>query len=252
MAGVVLQFCGAFSAHRILRDDLLASLYGKAAGNPRALIDFALADFRLIAEHMGLEALDGRSQTGLTCGRVRRTQPHSVADALRQAALMFSSAANIDALDETDDSDTPNQEEQVKRWTTEIRERVALARPELGRCFNQVARFYADGEPVRFGFLSERTVMHFGVLRPTQQPASVRDARARLWELAKAREAAGYAYAALVLATPRDDDPTLGEKQRTAARRNEREIEREADEAQILLKPVNGSEHGAKVVLELA
>lgn len=252
MVGVIVQFDNIFSAHRIIRDDVLSSLYGKTAGRPEKLLDFALNDLRTIAEFRGLDALPKENSMGLTCLRVRRTSPANVQEALRTAATMFSSMANLDIVDDEEDSDTPDQEEQVKHWTVGVRERVLANRPELAKSFNQAVRFYPDGELVRFGFINDAAVIHFGVLRPVQQSSSLRDARARLWELARAQESAGRRHAALLLAIPRSDDPTLGDKQRQAAERNQREIEREASEVNINLYPVISVEAGASAVLELA
>lgn len=252
MVGVIVHFGGITSAHRIIRDDVIESLYGKASGKPLAVIDFGLNDLKAIAEHRGLDALESENSLGLTCLRPRCTDPHSVEDALRTAATMFSSLANIDLVDETEDSDAPSQEEQVRHWTIDVRERVIANRPDFAGAFNRQVRFYPDGEPVRFGFINERAVIHFGVLRPIQQSSSLRDARARLWELARAQEAANRPQAALLLAVPRLNDPVVGERQRTAAMRNQREIEREADAVNIRLRPVSSADEGARIVVELA
>jgi len=252
MVGVIVRFDEKITAHRIIPNDVLSSLYGKTSGKPAALIDFALSDLKTIAEHRGLEALSEESSMGLSCLRARKTQPLSIDDALRTAATMFSSLANVDLVDETEDSDAPSQEDQVRHWTIDVRERVIANRPDLYRSFNKSVKFYPDGEPVRFGFINERAVIHFGVLRPVQQSSSLRDARARLWELARAQEAAFRPNAALLLAVPRMNDPVIGEKQNAAAQRNIREVEREADDVNIRLLPVTSIDEGARTVLELA
>lgn len=252
MVGVIVSFEGNITAHRIIRDDILEALYGKSSGQPAALIEFALGDLRTIAEHRGLAAIESETSMGLSCLRPRHTQPDSVDDALRTAATMFSSLASIDLVDENDDADAPSQEEQVRHWTVDVREQVVFTRPDFARSFNKAVKFYPDGEPVRFGFINDRAVIHFGVLRPVQQSSSLRDSRARLWELARAQEAANRPHAALLLAVPRSDDPLLGERQRSAILRNQREIEREADDVNIRMRPVMNASAGAQVLLELA
>ncbi len=252
MVGVIVSFERNITAHRIIRDDILEALYGKSSGQPAALIEFALGDLRTIAEHRGLAAIESETSMGLSCLRPRHTQPDSVDDALRTAATMFSSLASIDLVDENDDADAPSQEEQVRHWTVDVREQVVFTRPDFARSFNKAVKFYPDGEPVRFGFINDRAVIHFGVLRPVQQSSSLRDSRARLWELARAQEAANRPHAALLLAVPRSDDPLLGERQRSAILRNQREIEREADDVNIRMRPVMNASAGAQVLLELA
>jgi len=252
MVGVVVRFDSNITAHRIIREDVLTALYGKSSGKPLSMIEFALNDLKTIAIHRGLEALEHESSMGLSCRRARLTEPESIDDALRTAATMFSSLANIDLVDSLEDIDVPNQEEQVRHWTIDVREKVLTTRPALGKSFNKAVKFYPDGEPVRFGFINDRAVIHFGVLRPIQQSSSLRDSRARLWELARAQEAVKRPHAALLLAVPRVGDPVLGEKQLAYAQRNQREIEREADEVQIRLRTVTSADEGAKLVLELA
>ena len=94
--------------------------------------------------------------------------------------------------------------------------------------------------------------MHFGVLNPNRQSSGVRDARARLWELAQARDYTSISNAALIIAAPRNDDPTLSSKQLKSVAENLYEIEREADANVLRLYPVNTSLEGAHKVIELA
>lgn len=99
---------------------------------------------------------------------------------------------------------------------------------------------------------SARAILHFGALSPVRQSAGVRDARARLWELHRAREWANLSIAALVCATPRLDDPTLSPAQIESLRRNLAEIEREADSYKMRFHPVTSVVDGAEHVLQYA
>lgn len=252
MAGVVLRYGGEWSARRLLRDDVLDCLFGKAAADPRRLLDEALACCLAIAREGGVEAIAGLDQAvmGLHPGVFRTTEAASVGEAIRQAVLLHASMAQLDGLDEIEESDTPAPEEVNKRFSTEVREAVVAVRPELGRYFGQYARLVADGRPVRFGYLSDSAVLHFSVLHPVRQPASVRDARARLWELSRAREMAGLHRAALVTWVPTEDDPTVGARQREALRQNKVEIEREADSVKMRLHAVASIDEARVRVLE--
>ena len=89
MAGVVLWFNGEWAAQRMLRDDVLESLYGKAAANPRRLIDEALnlcLSVVRAAGNRGLEALSTPIM-GLHPGNLRSTDALSVGDAMRCVRL---------------------------------------------------------------------------------------------------------------------------------------------------------------------
>lgn len=231
MAGVVLCFNGQWSAHRMLRDDVLDSLYGKAAANPRRLIDEALNLCMSIAKVGGFDALAALREPlmGLHPGVLRRTDALTLGEALRHAVLMHASLAQLDDWDEMDESDAPAAEEVNKRFATEVRESVVAARPHLAKNFGKTAQLIHGGRPVRFGYLSETAVMHFSVLHPVRQAASVRDARARLWELSRAQQTASIGRAALLTWIPSEEDPTLGRKQREGLRANRTEMENEAD-----------------------
>ncbi|MGN6524939.1 MAG: hypothetical protein ACTHL8_00990 [Burkholderiaceae bacterium] len=253
MAGVILRFNEQWTTHRMLRDDVLDSLYGRASASPRALIDHGLRMCLSIAELGGFEALCRTKEPlmGMYAGMHRTTDALSVGDALRQAVLLHASLAKLEGWDDLEEADAPAPEEVNRRFATEVREAVIAARPELARNFGR--RALLDGElPVRFGYLSDRAVIHFSVLHPVRQAASVRDARARLWELSRARVRAGIEHAALITAVPRDDDPTLGSNQRDALRANRLEIEREADAVTMRAHAVTNVDDATARVLELA
>jgi hypothetical protein len=251
MAGVVLRFNGQWGAHRMLRDDVLDSLYGKAAANPKRLIDEALNLCASIAEAGGLDALSALREPlmGLHPGTLRTTDALTVGEALRHAVLMHASLAQLDGWDEMDESDAPAAEEVNKRFATEIRESVVSLRPDLARYFGKPAQLVHGGRPVRFGYLSDLAVLHFSVLHPVRQAASVRDARARLWELSRAQQTAGIRNAALLTWIPSEEDPTLGAKQREGLRSNRHEIEGEADAVGMRLLPVTTVEEARTRVL---
>jgi hypothetical protein len=252
MAGVVIRYDGNWSAKRMLRDDVLDCLFGKAAANPRRLIDDALDHCLELARAGGVEAISQLREPilGLYPGVLRCTEAVSVGDALRQAVLLYASMAQLDGWDEVEESDSPAPEEVNKRFATEVREAVIAVRPDLGRHFGQSARLVTGGRPVKFGYLSDTAVLHFSVLHPVRQAASVRDARARLWELSRARELAELNRAALVTWVPTDDDPTVGARQRTALRDNKDEIEREADSVKMRLHAVASIDEARARVLE--
>jgi hypothetical protein len=90
-----LRFNGEWAARRVLRDDVLENLYGKAAANPRRLIDEALTVYLNLArdsQELDLVA-PSHAIMGLYPGATRTTEALSIGDALRQAALLHASLA---------------------------------------------------------------------------------------------------------------------------------------------------------------
>lgn len=254
MAGVVLFFDGQVVARRLLRDDVLDALYGSGSANPKLLLDKGLDLCLSIARAGGVEALADLSCSvmGLIPGALRRTDALSVADALRQAVLLHSSLSQLDGLDATDDADSPQAEEVNKRFATEVRDAVFKTRPEIFKYFNKSVPLHDGGSQVKFGYFSESTILHFSVLHPVRQANSVSYARARLWELGRAKEHAQVAKAALITAVPRGDDPTLGPKQQKMLIEKKRGIELEADDAGMRFIPVTSVSEATERVLEFA
>lgn len=253
MAGVVVQLGSELVARRVIRDDVLDSLYGAAASRPRALIEEALSLCRSIVEAGGETGLHILKEPilGLHPGPYRETDVFGIADALRQAVLLYSSLAQTDIADDEDEG-AVQPEEINRRFATEVRDAVLQRAPSLAPFFNRQATLHQGGSLVRFGFLSDNAVMHFSIVSAVRQSASVSYARAKLWELTRAKEFAGLRTAALVSAVPRVDDPTLGHKQRSKLATNLREIEQEADDGEIRFLPVDSVDRAAERVLELS
>lgn len=251
MVGVVHAYAGQASAARVIRDDVLDCLYGKASAGVRKLLDAGLEMFAEMAKAGPLDALE-HPVMGLHPGPLRRTAARSVNELLHTAALLYSSMANLDKLDDVEEADAPQQEEIGRRFGAEVRDAVLRQRPDLAPGFGRGGVLVPGGQPVRFGYFSPTGVVHFTVLSAVRQSAGVRDARARLFELQRARDVSGIKRAALIAAVPRDDDPTLGPRQREALRANCNEIEREADAVGIRWHAVASADEGAKCVLETA
>ncbi|PJK00813.1 hypothetical protein CO641_02255 [Lysobacteraceae bacterium NML91-0213] len=251
MVGVVYHFGEGWGGRRILRDDVLTALYGKAADGARKLIDVALEMYVAAARAGGsLDRLDV-SLGGLHPSELRETAALSVNDLLRIAALQYSSLANLDALDDADESDGPGDEEITRRFSTDIRQAVTNLRPELRQYFGRTSVLVEGGELVRFGYASTRVLAHFSVLNPLRHGASLRDARGRLWELDKGRRVGRQPKAALISGMQRDDDPVLGDRQRARLHEMRHELGREAESAGVIFRTVVSAESGAGQLIEL-
>lgn len=252
MAGALYMHDGKFGTVRIIRDDVLDSLYGKQAAGARKLIEHGLDIYREAAIAAG--SLEGLSISfmGLVPGEMRATAARSLPELLRTIALLHSSLANLDKLEDLEESDAPLQEDVNRRFSTEVRELVIRERPDLQQYFGREAKLVDGGQNVRFGFCSPKVVAHFNVLHGVRTSASLRDARARLFELQQVRSLIQLPKAALVGAVTRDDDATLSPKQLTSLREARLEIAQEAQAAGVAYFPVTTAQEGAHRVLELA
>lgn len=250
MIGLVHDFGGETGTDRIIRDDVLDALYGKAGEGVRRLIDQGLQMYLAAANASSIRDV-GVSMMGLHAGEMKTTEVRSVTELLHVAALLYSSLANLDKLDELEEADAPQQEDVNRRFSTEVRSGVASIRPDLLLNFGKGGRLVPGGQMVKFGYFSTKAVLHFTVLNAVRQAAGVRDARARLFELQRARDVAGIGNAALIAAVPRDDDPTLGPKQREQLKLNRAEIESEADAVNMQWFAVSAVPEAVTRVIEL-
>lgn len=250
MVGLVHDFGGEKNVARIIRDDVLDALYGKAAEGVRRLLEQAFQMYRVAADTSSVASV-GVSMMGLHAGELRETEVSSAAELLHIAALLYSSLANLDKIDELDEADAPQQEDVNRRFSTEVRSGVIAVRPDLVSNFSKGGRLVPGGQLVKFGYFSPAAVLHFTVLNAVRQAAGVRDARARLFELQRARDVAGISNAALIAAVPRDDDPTLGPKQREQLKLNRAEIESEADAVDMRWFAVSTVPEAVTHVIEL-
>lgn len=251
MVGVVHAYGGQGGAVRFIRDEVLDCLYGSASVGARRLLDTALEMFASMAQVGPLDPLD-TPVLGLHPGPLRCTAARNLGEMLHTAALLYSSVASLDKFDELQEADAPQPEEVSRRFGTEVREVVVGRRPDLLPGFGQGGVLVPGGQRVRFGYISPGAVLHFTVLSAVRQGAGVRDARARLFELQRARDMAGIAFAALIAAVPRDDDPTLGSRQREALRANRAEIESEADAVGMRWHAVTTVSEAADRLIEIA
>lgn len=252
MVGVLHGYANDYRAVRTIRNDVLDCLFGKSSDGLKRLIDHSLNIFQAAAQ--ASKSLESFSTpiSGIHPGPLRATEAASALDLLQTACLLYSSLGNLDKLDEAEEADSPQQEDVNRRFGSEVKQEVAKLRPDLITGFGRGGELISGGMFVKFGYFSPLAVLHFTVLHPVRHSASMRDARARIFELQRAREVAGINSAALIAAVPREDDATLGSKQREQLRANRIEIEREADAVKLRWFAVHSAFQGAKRVIELA
>lgn len=251
MVGVVHTYAGELRSVRTIRDDVLDCLFGKAAPGLRRLIDHSLSLYQAAgAAVRSVEPLTG-PLAGVFAGPVRVTEASSAAELLQTACLLYSSLGNLDKLDESEESDAPQQDEVNRRFGSEVKIEVIKTRADLAAGFGRGGTLIEGGQNVRFGFFAPSAIIHFTVLHPVRQSASVRDARARIFELYRAREVANIDRAALIAAVPRNDDATLGSRQREVLLANRKEIEAEANSMNLRWYAVTTAAEGAEKVIEV-
>jgi hypothetical protein len=252
LVGVVHGYEGHWGTARMLRDESLDCLFGKRSQGARRLIEHGLALFRAAAAAGGSLQFLSEPLMGIYPGELRNTAARSLQELLRTAALLHSSLANLDKLDELEEVDAPLPEEVNRRFSTEVKDIALAMRPDLLNYFGTSTELVPGGQRVKFGFCSPRVVAHFNVLYPVRPSASLRDARARLFELQQAQALANIQLGALIGAVVRDDDATLSDRQRQQLSEARSEIASEASAAGLSYYPVTTAQQGAERIVELA
>lgn len=252
MVGVLHGYGNEYKAVRTIRNDVLDCLFGKSSAGLKKLIDHSLSIFQAVA--VASDSMDSIVSpiSGVHPGPLRSTEATSATDLLHTACLLYSSLASLDKLDEAEEADSPQQDEVNRHFGSDVRSEVAKLRRDLLPGFGRGGELIHGGLTVKFGYFSPVAILHFTVLHPVRQSASMRDARARIFELQRAREISGISSAALIAAVPYDDDATLGSKQREQLRANQNEIERESDAVKLRWFGVNTANQGAAKLIEIA
>jgi len=251
MVGVVARCGEQWTAIRVVREDVFTAIYGKKESGAKAMVDMAID---LLRSRLPLQSWYQIRLpiTGFHIGTRRDAAGDSVQGIVRQAVAMAASLSRPDIIDEIEAEDTPSTSENVNRqWATKIKDAAANESPSVIRYFNQAIKFYEDGEQIKFGFCNARLAMHFGLLRVSSLSSSIKDARARLWELRLARSLANRS-AGLLIGVPHDNDVTLSDRQRDSVTRNVAELQREAEQSEVSLLPVTTPEAGARELIRLA
>lgn len=251
MAGAIVDFDNEITAHRLIRDDVLKTLYGSSSQHIVKLLDTALSLQEQVAQTAGLSNLT--EFMGLRRGNIHSTSARTRLEALRHAVLMYSSLCNMDVLDDSEDDEKPIVSDVNKRFMTEVREITTNLHPDFAAHFNKQSPVVeGSSNTVKFGFISEKVIIHFSVLHPIRQSQSVREARAKLWELFGAHKYTKIAPY-MIMGVPRiEDDIMLGYQQIEAARLNMDEIETEADKNEIRLLRVKSPYDGAKELIRIS
>ena len=251
-AAIVISLPGKMEIRSVIRPDALRTLYGAKARGLRGIVELAVDSLsQYVLDH---RTLDGwvSPMTGIHLGAARLSAGDSVEGILAQAVQLSASLCNLTRLAVKADDDKREAHLVSRNWASQIKDIVATERVDLIPYFDQQGKFFSEGEPVRFGFLGKGLVAHFGVFRPTRLSLSYKDARGRLWELARARKLAEIARTGLILYVPRNDDPSFDQKQLRSAERAYAELELEAKEEHVAVHVVHNTPDGANEVIKLA
>lgn len=234
----------------VIRDDILKALFGTHADHVTNMIETAAQSLLSFATQR--DPADWKPPlTGFYLSAKRSGASRTERDGIYRQAIKLSAAfAQLD-FNPQDDDERPALEA-AKTFITRIRQQVSEQRLDLDSYFQRAARIVPNGALVQFGFLMPRRAAHFEMLRPSTLSTSVRFARAKLYELKKARTLVPLERAALIVGVPHHDDLSFTDRQHANIERELNELRQEAQEDETDALSAENAAAAAQHVVDLA
>ena len=141
------------------------------------------------------------------------------------------------------------------RWPKRIYEAVVRQNPDFSQYFNRAVPIKQGFPPSKFDFMGRHYVANFGRLIPSSRSLSrLRNtAKARLWDLAHLRDAAGVkgniTALELILWQPRPDDMAYSDNEMHALKETIFELSEEAKKQELKTIPVYTAEEASNQIL---
>ena len=173
----------------------LQCVYGPAYKSLLAARDIALASLTEWVVQRGVANVHEwvGPGDGIFAGSLLRTTASSVAEAVRASFTEYSSI--YDEPVAFSEQEPSAREERLASLTASrleatVRDLVAAVKPTLAPKFFQKFQVNERARPMTLGFVGTKLVANFGLIVPQALSTRVSNAKARLWDLASAREGA--------------------------------------------------------------
>jgi hypothetical protein len=214
---VLTEIEGSRIAVRVLGDDRLEALFSGYGVRAAALLDRAV---RMMNSALGDTPIDhvASPMSGVFLGASETAHVNDRESLLEIAKLMSSGLASLvepDSADATEVEVVAGGPQRARQFSKRVRDLVLQSRSELATCFNKEATIRNSRRAVKFGFLSDQAVAHFGLLQATNLRTYVRTARGLFTELSLAKKS-DIPVATLILGHPPLDSPELAVQERGA------------------------------------
>lgn len=235
---ILTEWHGKRAAVTVLGTDHLTAMYGASGPKAAALLERAVRLLNISLEDIPIEKVSPPF-SGVFLGPSEVAHSNDLAGVLQVAKIMSSSLATLNDPDTSETADQGVETRQPARhFQTRVRDLVIAKQPNLSNCFAKEASLTGARRPVRFGFLSDNLVAHFGLLQTTAIRTHVRTARGLFAELSMAHKQSGI-KATLILGHPPIESATLGDNERAALRDYLQDLTAEAFQFEVNLAPAD-------------
>jgi hypothetical protein len=260
--GVVVSSVEGVQAFPLENLKRLHCVYGPAYRSILVARDAALASLVSWLNESGLESLTSwiAPGDGIYAGRILHTSSSTVTEAVRASFSEWSSLYEDPSI--SIDAEPRASEERLASFTASrleslVRDVVKKAKPELDKKFGLRYRINDNARPMRLGFVGEKLVANFGLIVPQALSSMVSISKARLWDLASAREGAATGWFSDVNAQSYDlfvhhatvNDVQYSARQLALVKEALAELEAEADRLKLRCRPIVGPQAIAEHLL---
>lgn len=257
--GVAVANSGNFLVVPVPALERLGCIYGNENEALLFAAKSALDSMEGVLAKSGPNGLDLWSSPfdGIFKGAVRIGAGNSLEEIARSALTLCSSL--VEKIADTEEQDEPRAAISESRLEKLIKERVIAARPGLEQAFGRTFQAHPKARSARVGFVGQRIAANFSLLAPPYVSRQVKDAKAKLWDLAQVQE---YLHAKefnlnpglnrfeLLIHRVHDDDPQYSDRQILQVQEAVYELETEADKKEIRCRPLRSSDEIAGVIIE--
>jgi hypothetical protein len=198
---------------------------------------------------------------GIFAGGLLRTTASSVAEAVRASFTEYSSiyeepTAFMDAEPSARDERLAGLT--ARRLEAAVRDIVASVKPGLVPRFFQRYQVNQNARPMTIGFVGDKVVANFGLIVPQALSARVSNAKARLWDLASAREGVEAGWFgrgddrefSLLVHHAAENDVQYSRRQLNSVKEALVELETEADKLELRCRPIVGPQEIANHLMQ--
>ena len=251
--GMILQSNDGAKAYPLESLRRLQCVYGPAYRSLAAARDIALASLLEWVNQQGIDQVAkwAAPGDGIYAGSILRTTASSLAEAVRTSFAEYSSIYDEPvafAEEEPSARDERLASLTASRLEATVRDLVAAARPTMAPRFFRKFQVNELARPMTLGFVGAKVVANFGLIVPQALSTRVSNAKARLWDLASAREGAEVGWFgsvdgqefSLLVHHATDNDVQYSRRQINSVREALIELEAEADKLELRCRPIVG------------
>jgi len=251
--GLVVQSHDGAKAFPLESLQRLQCVYGPAYKSLTAARDIALASLLEWVTQRGMEQVHAwvGPGDGIFAGGLLRTTASSVAEAVRASFTEYSSI--YDEPVAFAEREPTIREERLagltaSRLEATVHDLVAAVKPALSPKFFQKFQVNERARPLTLGFVGSKLVANFGLIVPQALSTRVSNAKARLWDLASAREGADEGWFrrledqefGLLLHHATEHDVQYSQRQLNSVKEALVELEAEADKLKLRCRAIVG------------